>query len=153
MKKDKDKKVINLDELTGKLKPPYHTDSVIYPDGRTSDRDDDETLFPELELWNEEQVAEVTDQLLLSLNNLVTEYNLNGSDILAVLSRLTAAHIHAVQSRCDSPEVKDAVESLFDKMLQRHLGIFDIQDVQQEVEKIKKEKMNKITNNKIENIK
>ena len=143
MKKDKEhtQEVINLDEL-GNLEPPYHTDSVIYPDGRTSDRDDDETLFPELDLWNEEQVANVTDQLLLSLNNLVTEHNLNGADILAVLSRLSAAHIHALQRYCYSPEEKDAVESLFDKMLQRHLSIFDIQDVQQEVEKIKKERMN-----------
>lgn len=142
MKKDKDKKVINLDELTGKLKPPYHTDSVIYPDGHTSDRDDDETLFPDLDLWNEDQVADVTDQLLLSLNNLVTEHNLNGADILAVLSRLSAAHIHALQRYCYSPEEKDAVESLFQKMLQRHLGIFDIQDVQREVERMKRERMN-----------
>lgn len=143
MKKDKEhtQEVINLDEL-GKMEHPLHTDSVIYPDGRTSDRDDDETLFPELDLWNEEQVANVTDQLLLSLNNLVTEHNLNGADILAVLSRLSAAHIHALQRYCYSAEEKDAVESLFDKMLQRHLGIFDIQDVQQEVEKIKKERMN-----------
>ena len=142
--KDKDKKVkfINIDELTGKLKPPYHTDSVIYPDGRTSDRDDDETLFPELDLWNEEQVANVTDQLLLSLNNLVTEHNLNGADILAVLSRLSAAHIHAVQTKCYSPEEKDAVESLFNKVLQHDLAIFDIQDVQREVEKMKRERMN-----------
>ena len=144
MKKDKDKKVkfINLDELTGKLKPPYHTDSVIYPDGRTSDRDDDATLFPESDLWNEEQVAHVTDQLLLSLNSLISEHNLNGADILAVLSRLTAAHIHAVQSKCNSPEEKDAVESLFNKMLQHDLAIFDIQDVQREVERMKKERMN-----------
>ena len=139
--KDKDKKVkfINLDEMKGKLKPPYHTDSVIYPDGRTSDRDDDATLFPEEDFWNEEQVADVTDQLLLSLNNLVTEYNLNGADVLAVLSRLTAAHIHAVQSQCYSPEEKDAVESLYNKILQHDLAILDIQDVQQEMEKIKKE--------------
>lgn len=142
MKKDKDEKVINLDELTGKMKHPYHTDSVIYPDGRTSDRDDDETFFPEEDFWNEEQVADVTDQLLLSLNNLVTEYNLNGADILAVLARLSAAHIHAVQSQCYSPEEKDAVESLFQKILQHDLAIFDIQDVQQEMEKIKRERMN-----------
>ena len=144
MSEDKDKKVkfINLDELTGKLKPPYHTDSVIYPDGRTSDRDDDETLFPESDLWNEEQVAHVTDQLLLSLNSLISEHNLNGADILAVLSRLAAAHIHAVQSKCNSPEEKDAVESLFNKMLQHDLAIFDIQDVQREVEKMKMERMN-----------
>lgn len=142
MKKDKNKKFINIDEMKVKLKPPFHTDSVIYPDGRTSDRDVDEPLFPELDLWNEEHVADVTDQLLLSLNNLVTEYNLNGSDILAVLSRLAAAHIHAVQTQCYSLEEKDAVESLFDKMFQRHLTIFDVQDVQREVEKIKRERMN-----------
>ena len=142
MKKDKDKKVINLDELTKKMEHPFHTDSVIYPDGRTSDRDEDETFFPELDLWNEEQVADVTDQLLLSLNNLVTERNVNGTDILAVLSRLSAAHIHALQRYCHSSEEKNAVESLFDKMLQRHLTIFDVQDVQREVERIKRERMN-----------
>ncbi len=143
MKKDKEhtQEVINLDEL-GKMEHPLHTDSVIYPDGRTSDRDDDETLFPELDLWNEEQVADVTDQLLLSLNNLVTEHNLNGADILAVLSRLSAAHIHAVQSQCYSPEEKDAVESLYNKILQHHLTAFDVRDVQREVERIKRERMN-----------
>ena len=142
MKKDKDKKVINLDELTGKLEHPLHTDSVIYPDGRTSDRDDDETLFPELDLWNEEQVAEVTDQLLLSLNNLVTEYNLNGSDILAVLSRLSAAHIHALKGTCYSPEEKDAVESAYYKILDYYLAAFDANDLLNEVEKMKRERMN-----------
>ena len=142
MKKDKDKKVINLDELTGKLKPPYHTDSVIYPDGRTSDRDDDETLFPELDLWNEEQVANVTDQLLLSLNNLVTEYNLNGSDILAVLSRLSAAHIHSIQELVNGPEEKDAVESAYYKILDYYLAAFDANDLLNEVEKMKRERLN-----------
>ena len=142
MKKDKDKNVINLDELTGKLEHPLHTDSVIYPDGRTSDRDDDETLFPELDLWNEEQVANVTDQLLLSLNNLVTEYNLNGSDILAVLSRLTAAHIHSIQELVNVPEAKDAVESAYYKILDYYLAAFDANDLLNEVEKMKRERMN-----------
>jgi hypothetical protein len=42
MEKEKEHtvKVINLDELKGKMKHPFHTDSVIYPDGRTSDRDE-----------------------------------------------------------------------------------------------------------------
>ena len=142
MKKDKDKKFINIDELKVKLKPPYHTDSVIYPDGRTSDRDDDETLFPELDLWNEEQVANVTDQLLLSLNNLVTEYNLNGSDILAVLSRLTAAHIHSIQELVNGPEEKDAVESAYYKILDYYLAAFDANDLLNEVEEMKRERMN-----------
>ena len=142
MKKDKDKKFINIDEMKVKLKPPYHTDSVIYPDGRTSDRDDDETLFPELDLWNEEQVANVTDQLLLSLNNLVTEYNLNGSDILAVLSRLSAAHIHSMQGIVNGPEEKDAVESAYHKILDYYLAAFDANDLLNEVEKMKRERMN-----------
>ena len=142
MKKDKDKKFINIDEMKVKLKPPYHTDSVIYPDGRTSDRDDDETLFPELDLWNEEQVAEVTDQLLLSLNNLVTEYNLNGSDILAVLSRLSAAHIHSMQGIVNGPEKKDAIESAYYKILDYYLAAFDANDLLNEVEEMKRERMN-----------
>ena len=143
MKKDKEhiQEVINLDEL-GKMEPPFHTDSVIYPDGRTSDRDDDETLFPELDLWNEEQVANVTDQLLLSLNNLVTEYNLNGSDILAVLSRLSAAHIHSIQELVNGPEEKDAVESAYHKILDYYLAAFDANDLLNEVEEMKRERMN-----------
>ena len=142
MKKDKDKKFINIDEMKVKLKPPYHTDSVIYPDGHTSDRDDDETIFPELDLWNEEQVANVADQLLLSLNNLVTEYNLNGSDILAVLSRLSAAHIHSIQELVNGPEEKDAVESAYYKILDYYLAAFDANDLLNEVEKMKRERMN-----------
>ena len=142
MKKDKDKKFINIDEMKVKLKPPYHTDSVIYPDGRTSDRDDDETLFPELELWNEEQVAEVTDQLLQMLNNLSKEQHLNGATLLAVLSRLTAAHIHALKSVCNSPEQKDAIESAYYKILEHYLAAFDVRDIQREVEQMKREMMN-----------
>ena len=142
MKKDKDKKFINIDEMKVKLKPPYHTDSVIYPDGHTSDRDDDETIFPELDLWNEEQVANVADQLLLSLNNLVTEYNLNGSDILAVLSRLSAAHIHSIQELVNGPEEKDAVESAYYKILDYYLADFDANDLLNEVEKMKRDRMN-----------
>ena len=142
MKKDKDKKVINLDELTGKMKAPYHTDSVIYPDGRTSDRDDDETLFPELDLWNEEQVAEVTDQLLQMLNNLMREHHLDGATLLAVLSRLTAAHIHVLKGTCYSPEEKDAVESAYYKILDHYLAAFDVRDIQREVEQMKRERMN-----------
>lgn len=143
MKKDKEhtQEVINLDEL-GKMEHPLHTDSVIYPDGRTSDRDDDETLFPELDLWNEERVANVTDQLLLSLNNLVTEYNLNGSDILAVLSRLSAAHIHSMQGIVNGPEEKDAIESAYYKILDYYLAAFDANDLLNEVEKMKRERMN-----------
>ena len=42
MEKEKEHtvKVININEMKVKLKPPFHTDSVIYPDGRTSDRDE-----------------------------------------------------------------------------------------------------------------
>lgn len=143
MKKDKEhtQEVINLDEL-GKMEHPLHTDSVIYPDGHTSDRDDDEPLFPELDIWNEEQVANVTDQLLLSLNNLVTEYNLNGSDILAVLSRLSAAHIHSIQELVNGPEEKDAVESAYYKILDYYLAAFDANDLLNEVEEMKRERMN-----------
>ena len=33
-------KVINVNEMKKKLSKPYHTDSVIYADGRTSDKDE-----------------------------------------------------------------------------------------------------------------
>ncbi len=143
MKKDKEhtQEVINLDEL-GKLEHPLHTDSVIYPDGRTSDRDDDDPLFPDLELWNEEQVAEVTDQVLQMLNNLMREHHLNGTTLLAVLSRLTAAHIHVLKGACYSPEEKDAVESAYYKILEHYLAAFDVRDIQREVEQMKRERLN-----------
>ncbi len=143
MKKDKEhtQEVINLDEL-GKLEHPLHTDSVIYPDGRTSDRDDDETLFPELDLWNEERVADVTDQLLPMLQDMIRKQNLTGADVLAALAQLSAAHIHSMQGIVNGPEEKDAVESAYHKILDYYLAAFDANDLLNEVEKMKRERMN-----------
>lgn len=143
MKKDKEhiQEVINLDEL-GKMEHPLHTDSVIYPDGRTSDRDDDETLFPELDLWNEEQVANVTDQLLPMLQDMIRKQNLTGADVLAALAQLSAAHIHSMQELVNGPEEKDAVESAYYKILDYYLAAFDANDLMNEVEKMKRERMN-----------
>lgn len=93
-------------------------------------------------LWDEEAVAIVTEELRVRLNELVSQYNLTSSDVLATLSRLSAAQIHIMKGFFDSPEQKDAVESLYNKLLLHHLTAFDVRDVQREVERIKRERMN-----------
>ena len=93
-------------------------------------------------LWDEKSVASATDKLLQALNSLVKEHNLTSTDVLAVLSRLSAAYIHSMKEMFNTTSEKDAIESVFDKMLQHHLAAFDVRDVQREVEKIKRERMN-----------
>ena len=93
-------------------------------------------------LWNEQKVETVTDQLLQLLNDVVDSCELSSTDVLAVLSRLSAAYIHSMKEMFNTTSEKDAIESVFDKMLQHHLTAFDIHDVQSEVAKIKRERMN-----------
>ena len=92
--------------------------------------------------WDEKSVASATDNLLQALNSLVKEYNLTSADVLALLSRLSTAQIHAMQGFFDNEEAKDSVESLYNKMLQRHLCIFEFNDVLEEVQQEKRERMN-----------
>ena len=93
-------------------------------------------------LWNEQAAAIVTDKLLPVLNDVVQQHNLSSTDVLASLAQLSAAHIHVMQGFFDNPDQKDAVEGVYYKMLQHFLAAFDVRDIQREVEKIKREKMN-----------
>ena len=93
-------------------------------------------------LWNEQAAAIVTDKLLPVLNDVVQQHNLSSTDVLASLAQLSAAHIHVMQGFFDNPDQKDAVESVYYKMLQHFLSAFDVRDVQREVEKIRNERLN-----------
>ncbi|MBO7068370.1 MAG: hypothetical protein J6W52_06795 [Bacteroidaceae bacterium] len=101
-----------------------------------------ETDYFKEPLWDVQAAADIAEQLLPMLNYVIQQHNLTSTDVLASLAQLSAAHIHIVQGFFDNPDQKDAVESVYNKMLQHYLAAFDANDIQREMEKIKREKMN-----------
>ena len=97
-------------------------------------------LFKE-PLWDVQAAANIAEQVLPMLNDAIRQNN-SSTDVLASLAQLSAAYIHSVQVFFDNPDQKDAVESVYNKMLQHYLAAFDARDIQREEEKIKREKMN-----------
>jgi len=92
--------------------------------------------------WDEQKVATITEQMRQLLNEVVTECDLSSTEVLVILSRLSAAYIHAMQRIVDDPEEAATAEDVFHALLQHHLAAFDVRDVQREVEKIRNERLN-----------
>lgn len=93
-------------------------------------------------LWDEDAVTAVTEEMLSQLDNILNQRHLTGADMLAALAKLSAAHIHSIQELVNGPEEKDAVESAYYKILDHYLAAFDTKDMLNEVEEMKREKMN-----------
>ena len=91
--------------------------------------------------WDEQKVATITEQMRQLLNEVVTECDLSSMEVLVILSRLSAAYIHAMK-HLDAPEEAGTTEDVFHALLQHHLAAFDVRDVQREVEKIRNERLN-----------
>lgn len=98
-------------------------------------------LFKE-PLWDVQAAANIAEQVLPMLNDAIQQHNLSSTDVLASLAQLSAAYIHSVQGFFDNSDQKDAVETVYNKMLQHYLAAFDARDIQREEERIKREKMN-----------
>ena len=92
--------------------------------------------------WDEQKVATITEQMRQLLDEVVTECDLSSTEVLVILSRLSAAYIHSMKRLFDDPEEAAAAEDIFHTLLQHHLAAFDVRDVQREVEKIRNEKLN-----------
>ena len=93
-------------------------------------------------LWDEDSVAAITDKLLPLLQDLIKHRNLTGADVMAALAQLSASHIHSMQGLVNGPEEKDAIENAYYKILDYYLAAFDANDLLNEVEEMKRERMN-----------
>ena len=93
-------------------------------------------------LWDEDAVTAVTEEMLSQLDDILNQHHLTGADMLAALAKLSAAHIHSIQELVNGPEEKDAVENAYYKILDHYLAAFDTKDMLNEVEEMKREKMN-----------
>lgn len=86
------------------------------------------------------KIEPASDELRLKLNEIIAANRLDAPAALAVLARLSAGYIHQMQKTfCDAPN-KNMIEDMFNNNLQLFLGLFDLTDVNQEIENIQREK-------------
>ena len=86
------------------------------------------------------QVA--SEELRQRLNEVIANHQMSGEAVLAMLARITAGYIHQMQRAYDQAGADEVVEESFQTMLTAFLTDFDMSDVQQEIDKIKREQVN-----------
>ncbi len=89
----------------------------------------------------QEAVSPATDELRLKLNEIIAKYRIDASTTLIVLSNLSAGYVHQMQ-RGQEPSYRDAVEDMFQRGFKTCLAHYDLLDVNDEVEKMKKQELN-----------
>ena len=86
------------------------------------------------------QVA--SEELRQRLNEVIANHQMSGEAVLAMLARITAGYIHQMQRAYDHAGADEVVEESFQTMLTAFLTDFDMSDVRQEIDKIKREQVN-----------
>lgn len=86
-------------------------------------------------------VNPASDELRQKLNEIITKYRIDAPTTLIVLSNLSAGYVHQMQ-RGQDPSYKDAVEDMFQRGFKTCLAHYDLLDVTDEVEKMKKQELN-----------
>ena len=81
----------------------------------------------------QDEIDPAADEMRQRLNEVITGHGLSGESALAVLAKLSAAYIHLQQRFFNDPGAKDAVEDLFTQTLQHYLALFDMTDMQREM--------------------
>lgn len=102
---------------------------------------DEEQLIRQL-LQQERYLAPAAEKMRTCLNDVIDRHQLNGTDVLSILARLTAAYIHQLQKVFDAAGADELVEETFQSILTAYLTNLDMNDVAGEVEKMKKQNLN-----------
>ena len=89
-----------------------------------------------------EQINAGSEELRVCLNKIIREYNLNSSEVLCILSRISAGYIHLIQKQYKSYGSLEDAEGLFQELLTAYLTDMDMSDIGREIEMILKEKVN-----------
>jgi exonuclease V gamma subunit len=82
----------------------------------------------------QEVIAPAAEEMRQYLNEVVSTYNLTGTQVLLLMSRLSAAYIHSLKRHFSNEEAQEAVEDFFYESLAAHLGWSKYNDAQRNVE-------------------
>ena len=82
------------------------------------------------------------EDLRVALNDIIARYKLHPAVVLSLLARLSAGYIHLAQKVYNQTHDDVVVEEDFQNMLVAHLTSLDMDDVANEMEKMKKEQLN-----------
>lgn len=88
----------------------------------------DEQLIREL-LRQEHFVAPAAEKMRTCLNDVIDRHQLNGTQVLTILARLSAAYIHQLQKAFDAAGANELVEETFQSLLTAYLTSIDMEDV------------------------
>lgn len=102
---------------------------------------DEEQLIRQL-LQQERHLAPAAEKMRTCLNDVIDRYQLNGTQVLTILARLSAAYIHQLQKAFDAAGANELVEETFQSLLTAYLTSYDMARVNKEIEKMKKEELN-----------
>ena len=102
----------------------------------------DEKIDTEKMLRDEQLLSMAVDELRVKLNAIIARYQLHPSVVLSLLARFTAGYIHLTQKMYNQTHDDVVVEEDSQNMLVAHLTSLDMSDVETEMEKMKKEKLN-----------
>ena len=82
------------------------------------------------------------EELRQALNDIIGKYQIHHTVVLSLLARLSSAYIHLTQKHYNKSNTKVVVEDFFLNMLNAHLTDLDLNDISDEMERIKKMEVN-----------
>ena len=83
-----------------------------------------------------------SEELRQRLNEIIATHQMSGDAVLAMLAQISAGYIHQMQRAYDQAGADEIVEETFQNMLTAFLTDFDMSDVSNEIDKIKREQVN-----------
>ena len=81
-------------------------------------------------------ILAATSALWKSLNDIIGKYQLQSLDTLLMLSHLSAAYVHKMQTVCTDAESRDAVEDQFHQVMDCYLAAYDQDDINREMKRM-----------------
>ena len=100
-----------------------------------------EAVIQEL-LEREKDYGPATEELRLSLNNIIKERNLDAFNAMTILARLSAGYVHQMQMLYDDMGIDEIVEEIYHHIFTTFLTNYDMERVAKEVETMKREELN-----------
>lgn len=93
-------------------------------------------------LSQRDTIDSATNELLVTFNEMIQKYHLNGQGAMATVAQLSALYVHGLKKGVSTPEEQDILEDMFEHTFNTFLALFDLQDIQEEISKEERRKLN-----------
>ena len=90
----------------------------------------------------EKRLTPAAEELRQRLNEVIAHYQLDGDSVIDMLARISAGYIIKLQQAYNKADYYEVVEERFQDILNIYLTSFDMEQVNKEVEKIRREELN-----------